>query len=145
MPESPLPLEYAALSPLGRPMGSLGILALGGIGVVAGGLIGLTTDATNSLLSPAYFIDAMDWLVVDGTFHRAILKQGFLEGLEVGVVLSAIMAATLTLITRGTCTWREGRRCLLEITVMVYVLWYLGGIAGVVYAHFQPIVILISG
>jgi hypothetical protein len=134
--ESPLPLGYAS-PPWPRPFRPLALAGIAATVILAGMLVGASTNAINGAVSPTYFESVMGWQILSNVWWESI-AQGVFEGMIGGVLLSIVYTTTLGIITRGSCTYDMGVRWLGLILLPVYGLWGIGGIAGVVLAALRP-------
>jgi hypothetical protein len=133
---TPLPLAYAS-PPAPRPRRPLVLVVIAVSAVLAGMLVGATTNAVNGAVSPTYFMIVMGW--DDTGVWFASVQEGILEGLVIGIFLSAILTIAIGIITRATCSYREALRWLVGVVIAVYVFWAVGGILGVAWAAASPV------
>ena len=115
-------------------------MALAGLvltGIVAGAVLGATTNAVNGSVSPLYFVNVLGWDHV-ADVQRAAIAQGILEGLGIGVVLSLVFTFVVGLISRASCPYGFGLAHLLGIVGATYIGWTLGGLAAVGLAALSP-------
>src|SRR6185437_4806174 len=131
----PLQLEYEVPPPIppARPVALIGIAATT---ILAGMLVGASSNAINGIVSPTYFINVLGWQGVPNVWSASIV-QGLFEGSVLGAVLSAIFTTTIGIVTRATCPYRMGLNCLGRILLAVYVFWGVGGIVGMLLADFN--------
>ena len=94
---SPKVLEYA--TPLkSASLRPLAAIAIGATAVLAGPLVGISTNAINGLVSPIYFVSVMDWDATSNIWAASIV-QGIFEGLVVGIIFSVIITPTIAIVT----------------------------------------------
>ncbi len=117
--------------------GPLDLGALAVTGVLAGGLLGATTNAVNGRVSPLYFVTVLGWHDVANVW-RASVAQGACEGLLFGVLFSLAFTTATGLITGAACPYGYAVRYLLGILAGAYVCWALGGLAGLGLASLSP-------
>jgi hypothetical protein len=129
-----LPVEYASPPP-SRPVRPLAIAGIAGTVVLAGILVGASTNAINGAVSSIYFEIVMGWR---SNVWRASIGEGILEGTVAGALLSVIFTTTLAIITRGSCTYKMGARWLIHSVLWVYSLWAIGGLSGMTLAALRP-------
>src|SRR4051794_5534138 len=80
----------------------LDLAAIAITGVLAGGLLGATTNAINGRVSPLYFVTILGWRDVADVW-RASIAQGVFEGLLFGTFFSVLFTAATGLITGAAC------------------------------------------
>jgi hypothetical protein len=133
----PIPLEYAtpSQSRAARPLALVGI-ALAAI--LAGTLVGASTNAINGAVSPTYFVNVMGWNYVSNVWLASVF-QGVFEGSAVGLLFSAILTTTIGIVTRATCECGRGLRWLGYIVTAIYAAWTIGGICGLTLAEMSPL------
>lgn len=105
-------------------------------GILAGAVVGGTTNAVNGAVSPEYFEAVMRWPPID-IWERAI-AQGVFEGLIVGFGLALIFTIATGIITGASCTYRFAAKHLLGIVAATYVCWAIGGMAAMGLATLSP-------
>jgi hypothetical protein len=72
------------LTPRPRVLAEIAVL-----GVVAGAIVGASTNAVNGLMAPHYFGAVMRW-PDDGNVYARTILQGVLEGAGFGLVFSLV-------------------------------------------------------
>ncbi len=102
-------------------------------GVLAGGLLGATTNAVNGRVSPLDFVTILGWHDVADVW-RAGIAQGAYEGLHFGVFFSLAFTTATGIIAGAACPYGYAVRYLLGILAGAYVSWALGGLAGLALA-----------
>ena len=115
-------------------------LVLAGIavcGVLAGGLLGGTTNAINGWVSPTYFITVLRWQGIEDVW-RASVAQGIFEGFLFGVFFSLVFTVTTGNITGGACSFGFAFKHLLGVLGGAYTCWVLGGLAAIGLASLSP-------
>jgi hypothetical protein len=132
-------LNYAP-APIPRQPRPFALMVIAIAGILAGIIIGVTTNAINGFVSPEYFIRVMHWQYVQNVTNlwQACIIQGVLEGAVVGLIFSAIFTTTIAIITKATCPLTFGLRWLGIIMLAIYVSWTIGGICGVAWAATNP-------
>lgn len=131
---NPLPLNYAAPPPE-RPVRPAAVVEIAFTTVLAGMVIGASTNTVNGAVSPEYFASVMGW---QSDIWWSSIEQGVLEGFVIGLVLSAVVTTTIGIATRGTCEYGAALRWLARVLLAVYGLWCVGGILGMLLAAWQP-------
>jgi hypothetical protein len=106
-------------------------------GVLAGGLVGGSTNAVNGAVSPNYFVTVLGWRGVENVW-RASIAQGVFEGLLVGIVFSIIFAVGVGTITGACCSFGFALKHLARIVAGGYLFWTLGGLAAMGLATLSP-------
>ncbi len=86
--------------------------------VLAGGLIGATTNAINGYVSPTYFRIILGWDFQD--IWTASIAQGIFEGLIYGMILAIVFGVTIAIVTQGQATYGFVLRHLITIIGMTY-------------------------
>lgn len=119
------------------PLRPFALLGLAASTIVAGAVVGASTNAFNGAISPTYFVTIMRWHDVSDIW-RASVAQGIFEGLLFGVFFSLVFTAVVGLVTRATCTYAAGLRCLLIIMLGVYACWIIGGLIAMGLASLSP-------
>ena len=104
--------------------------------ILAGGLIGASTNAINGYVSPLYFQNILGW-DFDGIWIASI-AQGILEGLIYGVLFSVVLGVTFVSIAKGQVSYRFAFRHLIKIIGLVYLFWFLGGLIAMGLATLSP-------
>lgn len=104
--------------------------------VLAGGLIGATTNMINGAISPYYFRAIMYWDFQD--IWTASVAQGILEGLLYGIIFSVIFTTGFGLVTKGQATYSFAFRQLLKIIAIVFSCWTIGGLLAMFLATLSP-------
>lgn len=127
-------LDYASPPP-SRPVRPMVLVAMAVSSVAAGTIVGITTNAVNGAVSPAYFRNLMGWTY---DIWQLSVVRGVLEGSFVGLVFAAFLTTAIAIVTRATCTWAEAARWLGKIVLAVYCAWLLGGVIGVCVAATKP-------
>lgn len=117
-----------------RPLALLGIAITS---ILAGAVVGASTNAINGAVSPTYFVRIMEWQDVSDVW-RASLAEGILEGLIFGIVFALIFTTTIGIVTKATCTYLTALRYLLVILLAVYGCWAIGGLIGMGLATLSP-------
>lgn len=130
------PLNHAA-APAPLPIRPMGLLGIAATTILAGALVGASTNAINGAVSPTYFVNIMGWHGVANVW-RASIAEGILEGLVFGVFFALVFTATVGIVTKATCTYAAGVRCLLAILLAVYACWAAGGLIAMGLASFSP-------
>jgi len=133
---TPIPLEYASPPPT-RPARPLSLVGVGVGAILAGTLVGASTNAINGAVSPTYFINIMGWQYVSNVWLASIL-QGVFEGSIVGLLFSAILTTSIGIVTRGTCECGHGLRWLGYMVLAIFGTWTIGGMCGVALAALSP-------
>lgn len=114
----------------------LTLIAIAASTILAGALIGASTNAINAAISPTYFISIMGWLRVDDVW-RASVAEGILEGLVLGIVFALVFTTTIGIITKATCCYTTALRYLLAILAATYGCWAAGGLIAIGLASFS--------
>jgi hypothetical protein len=120
-----------------RPLRPLDLVGIAVTGVLAGGVLGATTNAVNGAVSPAYFVTVLGWQGVADVW-RASVAQGAFEGLLFGVIFSLLFTSLVGIITRASCPYSLALKHLLGIVAATYGCWTLGGLAAVGLASLSP-------
>jgi hypothetical protein len=131
-------LDYASPPPK-RPVRPWALVVLAIAAVLAGPVVGATTNTINGAVSPIYFLNIMGWEVGSYAQVREMaIVQGILEGSVVGFIFSVILTLSVGIVTRATCTLPIAL-CWLGWTVLyVYAAWAIGGICGMAWAAANP-------
>jgi hypothetical protein len=132
----PMPLGYAS-PPSTRASRPLDLIAIAATTMLAGMVVGASTNAINGAVSPNYFVNVMGWQGITDVW-RASIVQGVLEGFVIEMILSILFTATVGIVTKATCPYRTSLRWLGAILAAVYILWAVGGLAGVALAAIDP-------
>lgn len=119
------------------PSRPLDLAAIALTGVIAGGLLGATTNAVNGSVSPLYFVTILGWQDVTDVW-RASIAQGLFEGVLIGVFFSLIFATVTGVITRASCPYGFAFKHMVGILLGAYLGWVLGGLAALVLASISP-------
>lgn len=117
-----------------RPLALLGFAAAT---VVAGGVIGGTTNAINAAVSPEYFRAVLWWDDVEDIW-RASLAMGIFSGLVFGLFCSGVLTLVVGVASRAQCPFGVGMRHLLAVVAAVYACWIIGGLLGLGLAALSP-------
>jgi hypothetical protein len=129
-------LEYAPV-PLARPKRPWALVGIGLTAILAGLVVGASTNAVNGAVSARYFVLVMGWDFVPSVWWSSVV-QGILEGGVVGLMFSIVLTTTIGIVTRATCTYGMGTRWLGWIVLGIYGMWVAGGIGGVMLAAWLP-------
>ena len=105
------------------------LLLLGVVIIMMSTLIGATTNIVNGNLSEEYFRQIMGW-DFEGIWKAAIL-QGVLEGVMYGIIFGLIYVIGFRIITKGDADWSFVIRQLYRAVLIVYILWFVGGLFSV--------------
>jgi hypothetical protein len=133
---NPLHLNYAAPPAVdrSRPFAMIGIAVTT---ILAGPLVGVTTNAVNGLVSPTYFVSVMGWNLVSNVWLASI-QQGIYEGTVCGFILSFILTLSVGLITQARCRYSILLKWLLILLLIGYMQWIVGGVLGMTFAAANP-------
>jgi len=104
--------------------------------VLAGGIIGATTNMINGAISPYYFKVVMYWDFKD--IWASKCGAGILEGLLYGVIFSIIFTTGFGLVTKGQAPYSFAFRQLLKIISIVFSCWTIGGLLAMFLATLSP-------
>jgi hypothetical protein len=106
-------------------------------GVCLGALLGGLTNAVSGWVSPTYFRNILRWHdVVD--IWRAVVAQGILEGLMIGLVFSVLFVAVVGVVSKARCPYRIAAAYLLGIAVFAVICWAIGGLIAMGLATLSP-------
>jgi pimeloyl-ACP methyl ester carboxylesterase len=105
-------------------------------GILAGALIGATTNAVNGYVSPTYFQHILGWDFPN--IWAASIIQGVFEGLLYGLFIALVFGVAVALMTRGQATYGFAVRHLLIVIGAVYLCWTLGGLLAMGLAALSP-------
>ena len=78
---APIPLEYDCPPPT-RPARPLALVGIAVAAILAGTLMGASTNAVNGAVSPTYFINVMGWQYVSNVWLASILQGVYARGLQ---------------------------------------------------------------
>ena len=106
-------------------------------GVLAGGILGGSTNAVNGAVSPTYFVTILGWRGVEDVW-RASIAQGLFEGLLLGIFFSLVFTVATGIITAASCSFAFAFKHLLGILGGAYICWALGGLAAIGLASLSP-------
>lgn len=115
----------------------LALVLMAATAIVAGAVIGASTNAINGAVSPTYFRNVMRWHEVEHVW-RAGIAQGILEGLIYGVVFSVVFTLVVGLVSRARCPFRFALRHLLAMVAAIYGCWAVGGLIAMGLAWLSP-------
>ena len=132
----PISLNYSPPATAGtsRPFA---LVAAAGTTILAGAVIGASTNAINGAVSPTYFVNVLGWQAVSNVW-RASIAQGIFEGVVFGVAFAAVFTLTIGIVTRATCPYRTVLRWLLMIVAATYACWAAGGLIAMGLAALSP-------
>ena len=132
----PLPLSYSTPLP-SSPVRPLTLVAIAGTTILAGAVIGASTNAVNGAVSPTYFVNILGWQGVSDVW-RASIAQGIFEGFVYGILFAITFTLAVGIITRATCTFGPAFRCLLMIVATTYACCVAGGLIAMGLAALSP-------
>lgn len=112
------------------------MIALTGIGLIAGAALGSITNSVNGALSPQYFRDVMDWY--GSNIWISAVGQGALEGAIYGLAYVLIFIALIAGISRRRCGFRTAIRYVGLTFSLAFTFWLLGGAIAVAFARLFP-------
>ena len=113
------------------------LLLIAATAIVGGAVIGASTNAINSAVSPTYFRNIMRWHDVEHIWQASI-AQGIFEGLIYGIICSIAFTLVVGLVSRARCSFTFALRHLLAILVAIYCSWAAGGLIAMGLATLSP-------
>lgn len=105
------------------------------LSVAAGAIIGASTNAINSYISPEYYQMMLGW-DFEGIWAASI-AQGTMEGVTYGVFFAFVVLASI-LIFRKVITWSKVTKHILKAVFLVYLSWLIGGTVALILASISP-------
>ncbi len=113
------------------------LILIAATAIVAGAVIGASTNAINGALSPLYFRNIMRWHDVEDVW-RASIAQGIFEGLLYGLLFSVVFTLVVGLVSRARCSFKLAFRHMFVIVLAIYCCWAAGGLIAMGLATLSP-------
>lgn len=107
----------------------LRFVALAGVGVLSGMLLGAVTNAINGAVSPKYFELVMKWESVSNIWLASIV-QGALEGFIYGLIISLFYTVSVAKHTDFAAPFAFAVKHFVGIIVGTLACWTAGGVFG---------------
>ena len=122
------------MEPKSRP---LSLVAVAAMAILAGGIVGGSTNAFNGAVSPQYFRTILHWHHVEDVY-RASIAQGIFEGLLNGDAFAIVFTLVVGIVSKCLCPFALAFRFLMGIVGGIFVCWMLGGLIAMGLALLSP-------